>query len=162
VDQVATEFFLDGSTCPRRLVVSGDLDLLNSPQLLERLGWLSMTGRPTHLDLTGVGFIDASAVGMLVRASRAAGGDGVRIVAASDVVRRVFHLCDAGWLLDPPGTPPPAGVASAPGGPVAGSPLHVAPSPVRPPRRRVGTTRRGAEPGPAATSSRPCPVEPIA
>jgi anti-anti-sigma factor len=156
---VATEFFLDGSTCPRRLVVAGELDLVNSPQLLERLAWLSMTGRPTHLDLADVGFIDASAVGMLVRASRAAGGDGVRIVAASDVVRHVFHLCDAGWLLDPPGTPTPAGVAPRPGGPVSAYPPN-APSPVRSTRRRVGTTRRGADPGPAATSSGPRPVEP--
>jgi anti-anti-sigma factor len=159
---MATEFFLDGSTCPRRLVVSGDLDLVNSPQLLERLAWLAMTGRPTHLDLTDVDFIDASAVGMLVRASRATHGGDLRIVAASDVVRHVLHLCDAGWLLDPPGSPNPLRVASGSGGPVAASPQHVAPSPARSSRRPEPTLHRRASLDPWALSFRPRPIEPSA
>ena len=136
---MTTELFLDGSTCPPRLVVSGVLDLLNVAGVQEQLAWLSTANRPVHLDLSDVGFLDGSAVAMLVRASRTASGDGVRIVAASAVVRRVLHLCDAGWLLDPPGSPRPfAGVID----------------------RRVGSARRGADIGPATLSFRPRAVDP--
>jgi anti-anti-sigma factor len=54
-----------------RVIVRGELDLLTSPRLAQRLHRLCSPGRPVVVDLGGVTFIDASAIHVLEERVRA-------------------------------------------------------------------------------------------
>lgn len=77
------------------LVVTGDLDLSNVSEFIERLFELSVDGdRKIVLDLTGVEFVDSTVVNALFAGApriRACGGD-LAIVAADTAAARVFEI----------------------------------------------------------------------
>ena len=52
------------------LVVTGEIDLHTAPQLSQRLSTLAATESTIVVDLTGVAFLDSSALGALVAAHR--------------------------------------------------------------------------------------------
>jgi anti-anti-sigma factor len=63
------------------LTVAGELDLASAPELRAALGLAaSGTGGSLILDLSGVTFIDSTALGTLLRADEQLAGDGVRMV----------------------------------------------------------------------------------
>jgi anti-anti-sigma factor len=84
------------------VVLRGAYDLGNRDRLREQLdgaclhGWATVT-----VDLAAVTFIDAGAVGLIVRAWNRQRGDGndLRVVNAQGIVARVFQLCKLDGLL---------------------------------------------------------------
>ena len=75
--------------------VSGDLDIATAPSLREQLVGAVTDGR-VHLvlDLTGVGFLDSTGLGVIVgvlKRARTLGGD-LRLVCPGTAVRRVFEV----------------------------------------------------------------------
>jgi len=79
-----------------RITVTGEIDLSTSPRLLEELmTGLSLPGcRDIVLDLSGVSFLDASAIGVLMRAHtacRRAGGR-LTVFGARGIVAEVLHM----------------------------------------------------------------------
>jgi anti-anti-sigma factor len=85
------------------LAVAGELDLATIPLLETALADAIVGGiRPRLvLDLAGVDFMDASAVGCIVRAGRrlAARGGALVVLEPSRPARRLLELCDLGGLL---------------------------------------------------------------
>jgi anti-anti-sigma factor len=84
------------------LVVAGDLDLASAPGLAAALaGQRGGPGTRVVLDLGGVGFMDASALGCILRAEhRLAGRGGALAVRRPSIAaRRLLDLCDLGDLL---------------------------------------------------------------
>jgi anti-sigma B factor antagonist len=79
-----------------RIAVTGEIDLASSPLLLEALMTaLALPGaRDLILDLRGVSFLDASGVGVLVRARLACRHVGGRLTVfgATGMVAEVLHL----------------------------------------------------------------------
>lgn len=94
------------------IAVRGEIDLGNTDSLLRRLVDLAhpCTGK-VAFDLSQVGFIDCAGLHMLTALDRyiQARGGGMRIVAASPAVARLFELLDmlaalpAYFLPDDPG-----------------------------------------------------------
>jgi anti-sigma B factor antagonist len=77
------------------LAVSGEIDIATAPSLRERLhGLLAEDKRQIVVDLDDVGFLDSTALGVLVGVlKRARGEDGdVRIVCTQPRVRKVFEI----------------------------------------------------------------------
>ena len=77
-----------------RVVVTGELDLLTSPQLKEQLAALTER-KPSRLilDLTGVSFFDSSALNVVLHAQREAGEQSYELaVVPSAAVSRVIDL----------------------------------------------------------------------
>lgn len=79
--------------------VAGELDLASSPELARLLISAGGGAKVVALDLGPVSFIDASAVGMLVRVRERLRSRGCRLTVCdfSSQVRRVLSICD---LLD--------------------------------------------------------------
>lgn len=87
-----TEFQI--TTTDRRLVVSGEVDVHTAPQLRHAADEVLARRSDLRLDMSGVGFIDSSGLGVLVsitEAARKAGGDLV-VVAPSRAVVRLLEL----------------------------------------------------------------------
>jgi anti-anti-sigma factor len=77
-----------------RVVVTGELDLLTSPQLKDQLAALAEQ-KPSRLilDLTGVSFFDSSALNVVLHAQREAGEQSYELaVVPSAAVSRVIDL----------------------------------------------------------------------
>jgi anti-sigma B factor antagonist len=77
------------------LTVSGEIDIATAPSLRERLhAILGGDNRQLVVDLDDVGFLDSTALGVLVGAlkrARTEGGE-VRIVSTQPRVRKVFEI----------------------------------------------------------------------
>ena len=76
------------------LALAGELDMVNEPQIARQIADLAQPGVHVHLDLTGVTFMDSSALRGLIlgqRLCRAQDGD-LTITAASAVVRRLLEI----------------------------------------------------------------------
>lgn len=77
------------------VALSGEIDMATSPELRERLHALLGEGRSNLvIDLDGVGFIDSTALGVLIgtmKRARAAGGD-VRLVCTQPRVAKVLEI----------------------------------------------------------------------
>jgi anti-sigma B factor antagonist len=75
------------------VVASGELDAYVEDDLV---GIFKETGREERIvvDLTGVSFLDSTALGILVRAVREVGGRGgeIRIVLPGGTARRIFEI----------------------------------------------------------------------
>lgn len=75
--------------------VAGELDLATAPVLRERLVARLTSGHPNLVvDLTDVGFIDSTGLGVIVgllKRARTLGGD-LRLVCPGASVRRVFEI----------------------------------------------------------------------
>ena len=76
------------------LSVSGEIDMATAPGLRERLHGLLAETRQLIVDLDDVGFLDSTALGVLVGALKRARGEGgdVRIVCTQPRVRKVFEI----------------------------------------------------------------------
>ncbi len=77
------------------LRVSGEVDAVTAPELRQRLHDLQLAGHPHMVvDLLGVTFLDSTALGILVGASRRCRHEGgeLRLVIAESKVRRVFEI----------------------------------------------------------------------
>ncbi len=76
-----------------RIEVRGELDMSAAPGLTEAIGKLE-GGSTVVLDLSGVTFLDSSAIGALVGSGRELGENGGRLQIGprSDVVRRVLEI----------------------------------------------------------------------
>ena len=74
----------------KRLGITGELDLATAPQLADLLS------DPTvdELDLSGVSFIDASGLTVLVAARDARGPEHLLLVTPSTAVSRILELTD--------------------------------------------------------------------
>jgi anti-sigma B factor antagonist len=77
------------------LTVSGEIDIATAPSLRERLhSMLADDSQRLVVDLDDVGFLDSTALGVLVGAlkrARTEGGE-VRIVSTQPRVRKVFEI----------------------------------------------------------------------
>jgi anti-anti-sigma factor len=85
---------IDAEQSVPRVIVTGELDLLTSPQLKEQLTALTEQ-EPTRvvLDLTGVSFFDSSALNVVLHAQREAGEQNFELaVVPSAAVSRVIDL----------------------------------------------------------------------
>jgi anti-anti-sigma factor len=99
---------IDAERSEPRVIVTGELDLLTSPQLKEQLA--VVTGRKPPrlvLDLTAVTFFDSSALNVVIHAQRAAGEQEFELaVIPSAAVSRVIDLTGVAEHLtlvqDPP------------------------------------------------------------
>lgn len=89
----------------RVLRVSGELDVLTAPPLLDRATELADRATGLVLDLSAVSFFDSSGVRLVDRLSRecARSGAGLRVVAPpGSTARRVLELVGmAGAVADP-------------------------------------------------------------
>jgi anti-sigma B factor antagonist len=77
------------------LTVSGEIDIATAPSLRERLhGLLADEKHQIVVDLDDVGFLDSTALGVLVGVLKRARGEGgeVRIVCTQPRVRKVFEI----------------------------------------------------------------------
>lgn len=85
------------------LVVGGDLDLASAPLLAAALAGVLRGGLVERvvLDLRGVGFMDATAVGCIARAARRLAGRGgaLAVRAPSRPARRLLELCSLDELV---------------------------------------------------------------
>ena len=82
----------DGWSCAR---VAGELDIATAPKLREQLlGAISAHGPQVVVDLTDVGFLDSTGLGVIVgvlKRARTLGGD-LRLVCPNANIRRVFEI----------------------------------------------------------------------
>jgi len=91
-----------------RVVVTGELDLLTSPQLKDQLVALAEQ-KPSRLilDLTGVSFFDSSALNVVLHAQREAGEQSYELaVVPSAAVSRVIDLTGVAGHLTVVNEPP--------------------------------------------------------
>jgi anti-anti-sigma factor len=78
-----------------KLCVSGELDLSTSPQLGELLGRELDSGNSVLVDLSGVTFIDSTALNTLIAALRSCESNGGSLAVGADLpaqVSRVFEI----------------------------------------------------------------------
>jgi anti-sigma B factor antagonist len=73
--------------------VKGELDMAATPSLTEAITGASGVSR-IHLDLSGVTFLDSSAIGALVASGREIAEKGIRLEIGprSDIVSRVLEI----------------------------------------------------------------------
>ena len=92
-----------------RIAVAGELDLATASQLLDAVNnALADPGcRDVVIDLSGVPFIDATGIGVLVRARRACrrGGGRLTIFGAHGIVAELLHLTGVAESLGLPRRP---------------------------------------------------------
>ena len=74
--------------------VQGDLDVYTAPRLKEALAEGSTAGSRLILDLSGVDFIDSTALGVLVGALQEsqAGGGAFQLVVDDPFLLKIFHI----------------------------------------------------------------------
>jgi anti-sigma B factor antagonist len=85
------------------LSVTGDIDISTAPRLLAALAELDAEARETLvLDLTGVSFLDSSALGALVGAQKeiAAAGGRLTVVCCDPKVLRIFSITRLTEVID--------------------------------------------------------------
>lgn len=84
----------------RHLSVDGDIDIATCAQVADAIGAALSRHRAVVLELSGVGFLDAAGVGVLLAGWRRAGslGGTLRVDGAAGPVRRILELLGA---LDP-------------------------------------------------------------
>jgi anti-sigma B factor antagonist len=94
------------SASGRRLEVAGELDLAASSDLCAALTDFVDGGSDVMIDLSGVTFIDSTALAVLVRAHTDSVAAGGRLIVTnpSPVVVRVLHLVGLITMLDIEGT----------------------------------------------------------
>jgi anti-anti-sigma factor len=83
--------------------VVGELDVATAPQLRNHLNKALGGGRQTAvLDLTGVTFVDSTALGVLIEANKLcdANGGTMRIAASESRVLKVFEITGLTELFD--------------------------------------------------------------
>jgi anti-sigma B factor antagonist len=83
--------------------VTGDLDMSTAPQLRDRLQELTNGGaRLVVVDLTGVGFLDSSALGALVVAFKDLREQGgwLRLAGVRPLVRRVLSITSVDRVIE--------------------------------------------------------------
>ena len=80
------------------LRLRGELDIVTTPVFADAL---SEANREVVVDFAGVTFLDASGLGALARASERAEqhGDGVIVINAGPLARRMFELTELDYLL---------------------------------------------------------------
>ena len=75
--------------------VAGELDVATAPRLREQLVAVLTDGRHhVVLDLSGVGFLDSTGLGVIVgvlKRARTLGGD-LRLVCPNPTIRRIFEI----------------------------------------------------------------------
>jgi anti-sigma B factor antagonist len=77
------------------LAAAGEIDIHTAPDLRARLGELEQSGaRTIVVDLSGVDFLDSSALGTLVGANKElqANGGALRLVCTKPSILRVFEI----------------------------------------------------------------------
>jgi anti-sigma B factor antagonist len=77
------------------LSVNGEIDIRTAPDLRDKLSELEQGGvRTIVVDLSGVGFLDSSALGTLVGANKdlRAGGGVLKVVCAQPNILKVFEI----------------------------------------------------------------------
>jgi anti-sigma B factor antagonist len=117
--EVVVELLLSARSGPACVVVevTGDLDMETTPQLRELLQTVADTGdRQIVIDLAGVGFMDSTALGMLVvmfKQLRDAGGD-LRLAAPQRSPRIVLTLTSVDQAIKVYDTLPEALTSIAP------------------------------------------------
>ncbi|WP_193783434.1 STAS domain-containing protein [Streptomyces sp. E5N91] len=96
------------------LRVSGELDIATAPCLETVLA--PLTGRACELDLAHVTFIDSTGINLLTRHHRhtTAVGGRLRLVAASQAVRRILDITGTAYLLTGDLGPPSPDHAGSP------------------------------------------------
>jgi len=79
---------------PVRIQVRGELDLSAAPLLTDAVRGVSGEGATVLLDLSGVTFLDSSAIGAMVASGRelAEAGGRLQIGPRSDIVTRVLEM----------------------------------------------------------------------
>jgi len=85
------------------VTVDGEVDLVRAPLLLERLSHAARAGSPwIVLDMSGVTFLDSTALGVVVIADQRCRdhGGALRVVITHPGVQRVFALTDLREILD--------------------------------------------------------------
>jgi anti-anti-sigma factor len=85
--------FAARTVSPDRIEVVGDLDMVSCPQLVAALAGVA-SGADVTLDLSGVTFMDSTALALLVKTheTRRAGGARLVLAAPSAVVTRLLHI----------------------------------------------------------------------
>lgn len=79
--------------------VAGELDAVTAPQLGRHLDGLDLTDdQIVHLDLSAVSFIDSSGLRELVAPTRGV----IRVIGASEVVRRILEMTGLEGMMAPP------------------------------------------------------------
>jgi anti-anti-sigma factor len=83
-----------------RISATGEFDLFTAQILADSLDEVCSRGLSVELDMSGVSFIAASAVGVIVGAHRSLTDNGCNfeIVRPADAVKRLLRLTDMGWL----------------------------------------------------------------
>ena len=79
------------------VTVSGEIDVATAPQLRQHLEASPVAEAPTVVvDLTGVSFLDSTALGVLVGAHRRRGevGGDLRLVVTEPRILKVFEITD--------------------------------------------------------------------
>lgn len=104
-DSGSTDFRAAWSPGSATVEVAGEIDIATAPMLAEALdGALAHARPPIRLDMRGVTFVDASVLGLLVRAQNRYGrGDGVAVVEviAGPFVEKVMRLAQMEHFLAP-------------------------------------------------------------
>lgn len=85
----------DGTTI---VTAHGEVDMASAPQLQTALEDVQHSGKPLVVDMSEVGFLGSAGLSVLLVASEAAPGGGVRVVA-SDAVRRPIELTGLDKML---------------------------------------------------------------
>jgi anti-sigma B factor antagonist len=83
--------------------LSGDIDLYAAERLQEEASQIASHGMRTHVDLSGVTFIDAGGVGLLVALRNQLDRNGGRLLleAVTPHTERILRISGAGTLLRP-------------------------------------------------------------
>ncbi|MEO6885246.1 MAG: STAS domain-containing protein [Jatrophihabitantaceae bacterium] len=85
------------------IAVSGEVDLHSAPQLRDRLNAaLAERGAAVVLDLSEVGFLDSTGLGVLVAARAAAndGGGAIPLVCTQDRILKLFTITGLDDVFD--------------------------------------------------------------
>lgn len=97
----STDLVIDGGVA--RVSASGEFDVSTAQILADSLDEACTRGLSVQLDMSGVTFMTASTLDVLVNAhlSLAEKGRNLHIFRSADVVKRVLSLTDMGWLEGP-------------------------------------------------------------
>jgi anti-anti-sigma factor len=92
---------VEAGSCWWRL--SGDIDLYAAHRLQEEASHIASHGMRTHVDLSGVTFIDAGGIGLLVALRNQLDRNGGQLLleAATPRTERIVRISGAGTLLRP-------------------------------------------------------------
>ena len=83
------------------LSVAGEVDIATAGQLRQRLDELTQEPRRLALDLTNVGFMDSTGLGVLVATSRtlSKSGGSLAVVADQPSLTKVFEITALGQVM---------------------------------------------------------------